>query len=52
MQDGWTCMTDKYATEMMHELFYSNLVSMHDKMCKLHESHEHAQPKKQAHEFH
>ena len=26
-------MTDKYVTEMMHEPFFSDLVSMHDQTC-------------------
>ena len=54
MQDGWTCTTDEYVTEMTHEPFFSNSASVHDKMCncmspmsmhkkkQAHESHEHA----------
>ena len=33
MQDGWTHVTDKYVTKMMHELLFSDLVSMHDQTC-------------------
>ena len=33
MQDGQTCMTDKYATKTMHELFFSDLASMLDQTC-------------------
>ena len=30
MRDGWTCLTDEYATKMMHEPVFTNLVSVHD----------------------
>ena len=33
MQDGRTCATDKYATEMTHEPFLGDLVSMHNQIC-------------------
>ena len=33
MQDGRTCATDKYATEMTHEPNFGDLVSMHNQTC-------------------